>query len=95
MKSVIHHGYVITVTANNEKGVWRGHEIINWDEGKFDIYDEVCFTIEIDAEGHAVELGKHWVNNLLQRMQVLLKEFTAPRSQAPALGAVAGPLLTD
>jgi hypothetical protein len=69
MKQVIHHGYVITVTANNEKGVWRAHAIISWDVGKFDLFDEVCFPTEMEAENHAVGLGKHWVNNRLQRMQ--------------------------
>jgi len=52
-----------------EKGVWRGHAIINWDKGKFDLHDEVCFPTEMEAEEHAVELAKHWVNNHLQRMQ--------------------------
>jgi len=69
MKHVIHHGYVITVTTNNEKGVWRGHAIITWDEGKSDLHDKVCFPTEMEAEEHAAELGKHWVNNHLQRMQ--------------------------
>jgi hypothetical protein len=69
MKHVIHHGYAITVTANNEKRVWRGHAIITWEERKFDLHDPVCFPTEIEAEEHAVELGKHWVNNHLQGMR--------------------------
>jgi hypothetical protein len=69
MKHVLHHGYAITVTANNEEGIWRAHAIITWDGGKFELHDEVCFTTEMEAEEHAVELGKHWVNNRLQRMQ--------------------------
>jgi hypothetical protein len=69
MKQVIHHGYVITVTANNEKRVWRGHAIITWDERKFSLQDPVCFPTEMEAEEHAVELGKHWVNNHLQGMR--------------------------
>ena len=69
MKHVSYNGYVITVTANNEKGTWRSHVIITWYEGKFDLHDEVCFTTESKAEEHAIELGKHWVNNRLQRMQ--------------------------
>ena len=66
MKHVSHNGYVITVTANNEKGTWRSHVIITWYAGKFDLHDEVCFTTEMEAEEHAVESGKHWVNNRLQ-----------------------------
>jgi hypothetical protein len=69
MKHLIHHGYLVTITANNEKGVWRGYAIINWDKGKFDLQDEVCFPTEMEAEEHAVELAKHWVNNHLQKMQ--------------------------
>ena len=30
------------------------------------MHDEVCFTTEMEAEEHAVESGKHWVNNRLQ-----------------------------
>jgi hypothetical protein len=69
MNRVIHHGYVITVTANNEKMLWRGHAIITWKQGKFNLYDPVCFPTEMEAEEHAVELGKHWVNNHLQGMR--------------------------
>jgi hypothetical protein len=69
MKHLIHHGYLVTITANNEKGVWRGHAIINWDQGKFNLHDEVCFPTEMEAEEHAVELAKHGVNNHLQKMQ--------------------------
>ena len=32
MKQVRHHGYVITVRANNEERVWRGHAIITWEQ---------------------------------------------------------------
>ena len=66
MKHVSYNGYVITVTANNEKGTWRSHVIITWYAGKFDLHDEVSFTTEMEAEEHAVESGKHWVNNRLQ-----------------------------
>jgi hypothetical protein len=69
MKHVSYLGYVITVTANNKQGTWRSHVIITWYAGKFDLYDEVCFTTETGAEEHAIELGKHWVNNRLQSMQ--------------------------
>jgi hypothetical protein len=69
MTHVIHHGYVIMVTANNEKRVWRGHAIITWEQRKFDLHDPVCFPTEMEAEEHAVELGKHWVNNHLQGMR--------------------------
>ena len=60
MKHVSYNGYVITVTANNEKGTWRSHVTISWYAGKFDLHDEVCFTTEMEAEEHAVESGKHW-----------------------------------
>jgi hypothetical protein len=33
------------------------------------LHDEVCFPTEMEAEEHAVELAKHWVNNHLQKMQ--------------------------
>jgi len=66
MKHVSYNGYIITVTANNEKGTWRSHVIITWYAGKFDLHDEVCFTTEMEAEERAVESGKHWVNNRLQ-----------------------------
>ena len=69
MKHVIHRGYVITVTANNDKSVWRGHANITWEKRKFDLHDPVCFLTEMEAEEHAVELGKHWVNNHLQGMR--------------------------
>ena len=66
MKHVSYNGYVITVTANNEKNTWQSHVIVTWYAGKFDLHDEVCFTTEMEAEEHAVESGKHWVNNRLQ-----------------------------
>jgi hypothetical protein len=69
MKQAVHHGYAITITSYNKKGTWRANAIITWDEGKFEIYDEVRFTTQSKAEEHAIELGKHWVNNRLQRMQ--------------------------
>lgn len=69
MKHVSYLDYVITVTANNEKGMWRPHVIITWYAGKFDLHDDVTFTTETEAEEHAIELGKHWVNNRLQSMQ--------------------------
>ncbi len=71
MKHVSYLGYVITVTANDEKKMWRSHVIITWYAGKFDLHDEVCFTTEVEAEEHGVELGKHWVNNHIQSMQRL------------------------
>jgi hypothetical protein len=71
MKQVIHHGYVITVTTNSEKGVWRAHAIVRWDKGKFELDGEAGFPTEREAENHALELGKHWVNNQRQRLQGL------------------------
>lgn len=71
VKHVVHHGYAITVTAHNEKGVWQAHAIITWDEGKFEIKDELSFATRPKAEEHAIELAKHWVNNRLQRLQGL------------------------
>jgi hypothetical protein len=69
MKQVSYLGYVITATANNEKSMWQSHVIISWHAGKFSLHDEVCFTTEMEAEEHAGELGKHWVNNRLESMQ--------------------------
>ena len=69
MKHLIHHGYLVTISANNEKLVWRAHVIINWDKGQVDLHDEVFFPTGIEAEEHAVELAKHWVNNHRQKMQ--------------------------
>jgi hypothetical protein len=69
MKHLIHHGYVITVTAISEKGVWGAQANITWGEGKFDLDDEGRFPSQMEAENHAVESGKHWVNNHLQSMQ--------------------------
>jgi hypothetical protein len=69
MKHLIYHGYLITIAPNNEKGVWRAHATIDWDQGKFDLHDEIGFPTEIEADKHGVELAKHWVNNHLQKMQ--------------------------
>jgi hypothetical protein len=69
MKHVSYLGYVITVTADNEKGMWRSHVIITWYAGKFEVHDEVTFITETEAQEHAIQLGKHWVNNRLQSMQ--------------------------
>jgi hypothetical protein len=69
MKHVSYLGYVITVTAKNEKSTWRSHVIITWYAGKFDLHYEAYFKTEIEAEEHAVELGKHWVNNRIQTLQ--------------------------
>jgi hypothetical protein len=68
MRQVSYLGYVITVTAN-EKNTWRSHAIITWYAGKFELHDEAYFTTEMEAEEHAIELAKHWVNNRLQSMQ--------------------------
>jgi hypothetical protein len=69
MRHLIHYGHLITIAPHNENEVWRAHAIIDWDKGKFDLHDEVCFSTEIEAEEHAVELAKHWVNNHRQKMQ--------------------------
>jgi hypothetical protein len=69
MKHVSYLSYVVTVTANNEKGMWRSHVIITWYAGKFEVHDEGTFTTETEAEEHAIQLGKDWVNNRLQSMQ--------------------------
>jgi hypothetical protein len=68
MKQVSYRGYVIKSTAKNESS-WRAHVVITWYAGKFEIYDEVTFPTEREAEERAIELGKHWVNNHLQSMQ--------------------------
>jgi len=69
MKQVIHNGYVITVSANNDRDLWRAHAIIIWDKGNFELHDEARFPTQVEGENHAVESGKHWVNNHLQKMQ--------------------------
>ncbi|HXV84782.1 MAG TPA: hypothetical protein VEG60_33460 [Candidatus Binatia bacterium] len=69
MKHIVYHGYVITVTANNDKSFWRARAIIIWDKGKFELHGEVGFPTEMEAEENGLELGKHWVNNHLQSMQ--------------------------
>jgi hypothetical protein len=63
--------YIIKVAGTNENGTWRSHVTITCYAGQFDLYDEVCFTTEIEAEEHGLELGKHWVNNRIQSMQRL------------------------
>ena len=75
MKHVSYLGYVITVTAHNEKGMWRSHVIVTWYAGKFDHHDDDCFTTEMEAEEHAIELGKHWVNNRIQSIHVQEVEY--------------------
>ena len=69
MKHLIYHGYLITITANHESGIWRAHALINRDKATFDLHDEICFPTEIEAEEYAVDLAKHWVNNHRQKMQ--------------------------
>jgi hypothetical protein len=69
MKHFSYLGYVITVTAKNENGTWGSHVIIIWYAGKFDLHNQAYFMTEIEAEEHAVELGKHWVNNRIQTLQ--------------------------
>jgi hypothetical protein len=58
MKHVSYLGYVITVTANNEKNGWRSHVSITWYAGKFDLHDEVCFLTETEAEEQRHGIGK-------------------------------------
>jgi hypothetical protein len=69
MKHVSYKDYVITVANANENRTWRSHVTITCYAGTFDLHDEVCFTTEVEAEEHGVELGKHWVNNRIQSMQ--------------------------
>ena len=69
MKHVSYKAHVITVATTNENGTWRFHVTIAWYAGKFALHDEVCFTTETEALEHAIQLGKHWVNNRLQSMQ--------------------------
>ena len=71
MKHVSYKDYVITVANANENRTWRSHVTITCYAGTFDLHDEVCFTTEVEAEEHGVELGKHWVNNHIQSMQRL------------------------
>ena len=69
MKHVSYLDYVITGTANNEKSTWRSHVIVSWYAGKFDLHDEASFITEMEAEEHAIQLGKHWVNDRLQSIR--------------------------
>jgi hypothetical protein len=69
MKHVSYLGYVITGTAKNEKSIWQSHVIVTWYAGKFDLHDESSFTTETEAEEHAIQLGKHWVNDRLQSIR--------------------------
>ena len=69
MNRVVHHGYEITVAATNERGVWRAQAIIIWDKEKIELDDEARFPSQLEAENHAVESGKHWVNNRIQSIQ--------------------------
>ena len=69
MKSVTYKDYVVTVTTTNQNGTWRSHVTVTWYAGKYVLHDEVCFTTDMEAQEHAIELGKHWVNNRLQSMQ--------------------------
>ena len=71
MKSLSYKDYVIMVANTKENKTWRSHVTVTWYAGKFDLHDEFCFTTEMEAEEHGVELGKHWVNNRIQRMQRL------------------------
>ena len=71
MKCLSYKDYVIMVANSKENKTWRSHVTVTWHAGKFDLDDESCFTTEIAAEEHGVELGKHWVNNHVQSMQRL------------------------
>jgi hypothetical protein len=67
----VYKDYEITVSNANENKSWRSHVTVTWYAGQFDLHDEFCFTTEIEAEEHGVELGKDWVNNRIQSMQCL------------------------
>jgi hypothetical protein len=71
MKRILHHGYTIKATANSDGGTWRSLACISLARGPriVELQDERRFTTEAEAEDHALRLGKHWVNNRLQRMQ--------------------------
>ena len=69
MKCLSYKDYVIMVANTKENKTWRSYVTVTWYAGKFDVDDDSCFTTEREAEEHGVELGKHWVNNRIQRMQ--------------------------
>jgi hypothetical protein len=71
MKHVSYKDYEITVSNTKKNKTWRSHVTVTWYAGKFDLHDEFCFTTEVEAEEHGVELGKHWVNNRIQSMRCL------------------------
>jgi len=67
MNQVIHHGYAITVTANNDRGLWRAHAIITWDKGKFELDDEGGSKPD-ESRKTRRRIGKTLGNNHLQKM---------------------------
>ena len=71
MKHLLFRAYTITATTQKDGALWRSHVVISWESGqhKKDLQDEKCFKTRREAEQHAFELGKHWVNNHLQVMQ--------------------------
>jgi hypothetical protein len=71
MKRIMHHGYTVKATARSEGAMWRSHACISLARGPriVELQDEERFTTEAEAEDHALAVGKHWVNNRLQRMQ--------------------------
>ena len=71
MKHVSYKDYEITVSNTKKNKTWRSHVTVTWYAGKFDLHDEFCFTTEVEAEEHGVELGMHWVNNRIQSMRCL------------------------
>lgn len=71
MKRIIHGGYTITATANNDAGVWQPLVSIRLGHGPriVALQDERRFQTELQAEEYALVLGKQWVQKRLQRMQ--------------------------
>jgi hypothetical protein len=69
MRRISHSGYTIKVTATSDGGKWRPLVAISLARGSriVKLQDEERFTTEAKAEDHGRALGKHWVNNRMQR----------------------------
>jgi hypothetical protein len=73
MKRILHHGYTVTGTAKKYRGRWRPHARVSWarGRGKIELQNDKSFTTKSRAEDYALLLGKHWVVNRIQAMQLL------------------------
>jgi len=63
MKEIVYHGYTITAIVSNGGTGWLPHARISWGQQEFTLDVPEYFTSQLEAENHALALGKHWVNN--------------------------------